>query len=107
MRARATCRHCGREFLLSQLYNAEPGAADRCPHCSLHLGVPGVRSLALRIDRAAADLVWCLSELAARSPQLTVDRDSILGPVGEALRELAFASLETPRRDGQRRPTTA
>jgi len=89
MRVNATCHHCGREFLLFQLYSADPDGADRCPHCGRHLGVVGVRSLALGVDRAGAQLVRCLHELAARGPELRVDPDTLLGPIRDALAPLA------------------
>ena len=88
MRIHATCDHCGREFLLFQLYNADPAAADRCPHCSRHLGVIGVRSLALGVDRAGAQLVRCLNELAARDPTFRIDPEKLLGPIRDALAPL-------------------
>lgn len=91
MRVHATCDHCGREFLLFQLYNAEPATADRCPHCSRHLGVIGARSLALGVDRAGAQLVRCLYELAAREPEFRLDPDSLLGPIRDALAPLTEA----------------
>lgn len=84
MRAGATCNHCGREFLLFQLYNASPAVADRCPHCSRHLGVVNVRGLAARIDRTAEDLAAALRELAAHKPEFRLDTESLLGPVTEA-----------------------
>lgn len=89
MRVRATCEHCGREFLFFQLYNADPSSADRCPHCGRHLGVPNVRPLALRTDRAAAELVRCLDELAAGNPSFRVDPASLLDPIREAVVALA------------------
>lgn len=89
MRVHATCDHCGREFLLFQLYNAEPCTADRCPHCSRHLGVSNVRPLAVGVDRAGTELVRCLNELAARDPRFRVDPDTLLGPIRDALAPLS------------------
>ncbi len=67
-----------------QLYNADPAVADRCPHCSRHLGIVGVRSLALQADRAVAELVRCLNELAARRPAFRIDPATVLEPVRAA-----------------------
>lgn len=89
MRVHATCNHCGRKFLLFQLYNAEPAAADRCPHCSRHLGVVNGRPLALAIDRAGAQLVRGLHELAAHNPEFRIDPDSLLGPIRDAVGPIA------------------
>lgn len=89
MRVHATCDHCGRKFLLFQLYNADPALADHCPHCSRHLGIVGVRSLALQTDRAVAELVRCLNELAARRPGFRVDAATVLEPVRAATTALA------------------
>jgi len=89
MRVRATCDHCGREVLLFELYHAAPALADRCPHCSRHLGVTNVRPLAYGVDRAGARLVEALHELADRNPRLHLDPDSVLGPIREALDRLA------------------
>lgn len=88
MRVHATCDHCGREFLLFQLYNAEPATADRCPHCSRHLGVINARPLALGVDRAGAQLVRSLNELAARDPEFRIDPDTLLDPIRDALAPL-------------------
>ena len=54
MRIRATCHSCRRDFLFFQLYNADPGRGDRCPHCTNHLGVIGAHRVALAADQAAA-----------------------------------------------------
>lgn len=88
MRVHATCGHCGREFLLFQLYNAEPATADRCPHCRRHLGVINARPLALSVDRAGAQLVRCLNELAARDPEFRIDPDTVLDPIRDVLAPL-------------------
>lgn len=89
MRVKATCSHCGREFLFFQLYNAGPADADRCPHCGRLLGVVGLQRLALAVDRAASDLVHALHEIAVRSPGLTVDAESVLRPIAAAVGEQA------------------
>lgn len=88
MRVQATCERCGRQFLLFQLYSADPAVADRCPHCSHHLGIVGVRSLALRTDRAVDELVRCLDELAARRPRFRVDPATVVDPVRDAVSAL-------------------
>ena len=85
MRINATCRHCGREFLFFQLYTAAPALADRCPHCSVHLGIPQVGPLAARADQAFTSLVDCLEEIAYRSPGFAVDTRSVLDPVRRML----------------------
>jgi hypothetical protein len=89
MRVKAQCDHCGREFLFFQLYNASSFDADRCPHCGRHLGVVGVRRLALEVDRTAAALVRTLRELAVRDPSFRLDADSILEPIAAVVGELA------------------
>jgi hypothetical protein len=96
MRVHATCDHCGRKFLFFQLYNADPGSADRCPHCSRHLNVLNVRPLARGVDRAAAQLIHCLNELAARDPKFRVDPDSLLGPIRDALAPLTAGEDDAP-----------
>ena len=89
MRVRATCDDCGRQFLFFQLYNAHPDDADRCPHCGRHLGVVNVRPLALRIERAAAQLTDCLHDLAARNPAFRVQPDTILGAITDGVAALS------------------
>ena len=71
MRIAATCERCGREFLLFQLYTASPFAADRCPHCSAHLGIVRVAPLAASADEALAALVRSLREIAAPRARVT------------------------------------
>jgi hypothetical protein len=78
MRIRATCTSCGREFLFLQLYTAEPGHNDRCPHCNEFLGVVHVRTLALAADRALTRLVDSLEQIAVRHPAFTIERDTVL-----------------------------
>jgi hypothetical protein len=89
MRIAATCEHCGRDFLLFQLYNTRPVTADRCPHCSAHLGIVGVAPLAAFADEALHALVQCLRELSGRKPGFRIDAQSVLGPVTEAVEALA------------------
>ena len=100
MRIAATCDNCGREFLFFQLYQASPLAADRCPHCSAHLGIVRVGPLAASADQALADLVESLREIAARNPHFRLDPQSVLSPLGEALEALASPNTqaERPRR---------
>lgn len=102
MRVHATCDHCGREFLLFQLYNAEPATADRCPHCSRHLGVINERSLALGADRAGAQLMRCLNELAARDPKFQLDSETLLGTI-RAVTSAAAGVPTLPTRSGEAR----
>ena len=94
MRIRAACRHCGREFLLFQLYTAAAGVGDRCPHCSRHLGIVNVGPLAARADRALRDLVDALNEMGGRHPQFTLGADSVLVPITDALG--SFAPVPAP-----------
>ena len=89
MRIAATCEHCGREFLLFQLYNTSPVTADRCPHCSAHLGIVGVAPLAASADQALHALVQCLKEFSGRKPGFHIDGQSVLRPVTEAVEALA------------------
>jgi ribosomal protein S14 len=89
MRIRATCNVCGRDFLFFQLYNTDPWRSDRCPHCGRHLGQPNMRHLALAADRAAAGLVDALRAIADRDPGFTIQRDSILERIEEAIDELS------------------
>ncbi len=100
MRARARCEHCGREFLLFQLYNASPALADRCPHCSRHLGVVNVRGLAARVDRAAANLVGALAELAAHRPGFRLEPETILDPLTDAVVALSTTGSGSREGDG-------
>ena len=85
MRIAATCERCGREFLLFQLYTASPFTADRCPHCSVHLGIVRVAPLAASADEALVALVRSLQEMAARNPGFRLDPQTVLEPVTEAL----------------------
>ena len=89
MRIAATCEHCGREFLLFQLYNTSPVTADRCPHCSAHLGIVGVAPLAASADQALHALVQCLREFTGRKPGFRIEAQSVLRPVSEAVEALA------------------
>ncbi len=89
MRIAATCDNCGREFLFFQLYNASPLVADRCPHCSVHLGVVRVGPLAAAADEALAALVRSLREIAGRTPGFRLDPQSVLSPVSEAVEAVA------------------
>ncbi|HVL05851.1 MAG TPA: hypothetical protein VM388_07675 [Acidimicrobiales bacterium] len=98
MRIAATCEHCGREFLLYQLYNTSPVTADRCPHCSAHLGIVGVARLAASADQALHALVQCLKEFSGRKPGFRIDAQSVLGPVTEAVG--AFAGSGDRSKDG-------
>jgi hypothetical protein len=97
MRVRATCQHCGRTFLFFQLYNEDPGLTDRCPHCGRHLGVVNIRPLAMRTDRAAADLAHALRDLAGRDRHFTIEADSLLGPLTEAAEALARPTADWGR----------
>lgn len=94
MRIAATCEHCGREFLFFQLYNAGPATADRCPHCSAHLGIVAVAPLAASADRALEALAECLREFAGRRCGFRIDPHSVLGPVTEAVEALASFGAE-------------
>ena len=85
MRIRATCTNCGRDFYFFQLYHAAPAHNDRCPHCSSHLGIPGVRHLAHDADRVAAELVSTLERIGMRNPRFTVRAESVLPAVTAAL----------------------
>ena len=85
MRIRANCDHCGREFLFFQLYNASPEAADRCPNCSAHLGIPGVAGLAARADQALNSLAQALELTVEHNPGFKVQARSVLGPLEEVL----------------------
>lgn len=89
MRIAATCARCGREFLFFQLYNAGPLTADRCPHCSAHLGVVRVAPVAAAADDALAALAGALHEIAGRNPGFRLDPESVLGPIREALEPVA------------------
>jgi hypothetical protein len=89
MRIRATCTNCGRDFYFFQLYNADPVENDRCPHCSTHLGIPGVRYLAQNADEVAAELVSTLQRIAMGNPRFTVHTDTLLPVVTTALDVLA------------------
>lgn len=101
VRTRATCGHCGREFLFFQLYNADPRSGDRCPNCNRHLGIVNVRPLALRTDRIATELVRCLNDLADHDPSFDIDADSLLGPIDAALRRLVRDPQADPRLKGR------
>ena len=93
MRISATCEHCGREFLL-QLYNTSPVTADRCPHCSAHLGIVGVAPLAASADQALQALVQCLKEFSGRKPGFHIDGQSVLRPVTDAVEALARPGVQ-------------
>ena len=97
MRIAATCDNCGRDFLFFQLYQASPLVADRCPHCSAHLGIVRVGPLAASADQALADLVGSLREIVARNPAFRLDPRSVLSPLGEALEALAPRNAEAER----------
>ena len=98
MRIVATCEHCGREFLFFQLYNASPLVADRCPHCSVHLGIVRVAPLAASADNALAALVDSLREIAVRNPGFRVEPQSVLSPLNEALEAAARFDDDDKRR---------
>ena len=85
MRIRATCGHCGREFLFFQLYNASPEVADRCPHCSAHLGILGLGRLAARADHALDSLAQALEQAGGHNPGFRVQPSSVLAPLEEVL----------------------
>jgi hypothetical protein len=85
VRIRATCHHCGREFLFLELSNADLGDADRCPNCGVHLGVINLGHLAGAADRSLAGLVRVLDQIGARSPGFTVKRGSVLDRLEAAL----------------------
>ena len=101
MRISATCERCGREFLFFQLYNASPLTADRCPHCSAHLGIVRVAPLAASADKALATLVDCLREFAGRKRGFRIDPESIMGPITEAVEALAQRDDEPNAGPGQ------
>lgn len=92
MRIRATCDTCGRDFLFSQLYNADPWHTDKCPHCHAHLGVTNLRHLAHAADRALAGLVNVMTQIAERSPGFTLRTESVLSRLDEATAALAPVS---------------
>ena len=101
MRIAATCDHCGREFLLFQLYNAGSFAADRCPHCSAHLGIVGIAPLAASADQALTALVSTLREIAGRHRGFHLDVASVRDPVNEALAAVAPGSGEAAAERGR------
>ena len=101
MRISATCERCGRELLLFQLYNASPLTADRCPHCSAHLGIVGVAPLAASTDRALDALVDCLRELAGRKRGFRIEPESVLAPITEAVEAAARPDGQTKTPSGQ------
>ena len=107
MRVRATCDHCGRDFLFFQLYNAPAAQADRCPHCAKHLGIINVAPFARRIDRSGEQLVECLEALADRNPKFRLKPDSITRPIHAATAALAGGEQAAPsehqRHDKQQR----
>jgi hypothetical protein len=94
MRIRACCNDCGRDFLFFHLYNADPAQYDRCPHCSRHLGVLNGRHLAFAADRAAAGLVRALTDIADRNPSFTLNAESVLARIEEAVTALSGADDE-------------
>jgi hypothetical protein len=89
MRIRATCHSCRRDFLFFQLYNADPGRGDRCPHCTNHLGVIGAHRVALAADQAAASLATALEGFADRGPSFSVLPDSVLVRIQAAVDALS------------------
>jgi hypothetical protein len=89
MRARATCTHCGRDFLFFQLYHADPRHQDRWPHCDHHLGVVGLRHLAVAVDRGGDRLVSALREIEGRDPRFTIKPDSVLSEIDHVVSSLA------------------
>ncbi len=101
MRVSAICERCGREFLLFQLYNASPLTADRCPHCSAHLGIVGVAPLAASADRALEALVDCLREFAGRKRGFRIEPESVLAPITEAVEAAARPDGQTKTASGQ------
>lgn len=86
MRIRATCHNCDRDFLVVQLYRADAWHADKCPHCSAHLGVVNIRPLALTADHSIDALVDALDQIAARHPAFTLNTESVRGRVDESVR---------------------
>jgi hypothetical protein len=98
MRIGATCHTCGRDFLFFQLYNADPWQADKCPHCSVHMRLLNVRPLALAADRALASLVNALEQIAERSPGFSVDAQTVLARIEEAV----DAASRPATKDGRR-----
>jgi hypothetical protein len=103
MRIRATCHSCGRDFLLFQLYNADPGRGDRCPHCSSHLGVIGAHRLARTADHAAASLATALEGLADQEPGFSVLPDSVLVRIHAAVDALSRTGAQDEPAHGDQR----
>jgi hypothetical protein len=96
VRIEATCCHCGRDFLLFQLYNTSPDLADRCPHCYKHLGIPGVARLAAEADRSLTRLATAVARIAeVPERSFTIKPASVTEP------------LEQPLASGSRPPTRA
>ena len=89
MRIQATCHACGRDFLFFQLYHADPWQVDKCPHCSVHLGIPHIRHLALAGDRALSGLVRVLERMGEGRLGFTVEPQSVLARIEEAVDVLA------------------
>jgi hypothetical protein len=107
MRIRAVCDHCGRDFLFLQLYLAEPRDADRCPHCTTHLGVVGLRHLARAADDAGTRLGRALGDIAARNPTFELRTESVLERLEQTAALLSRTEEERPNADRRARRRAA
>lgn len=109
MRVQATCRHCGNDFYLHSLYNADWEDRDRCPRCGRHLGTIGVHRVARQIDDLGTQLTRALVRLAEDEPAMRIQPDEICAQVCAAAHQAANAGLSdlAARRAGLHRDATA
>jgi hypothetical protein len=89
MKVKATCMHCGRELLLSQLLEG-PDMAGTCPSCGVILARDYVGHLlesVRRLEAAGTHLEGALGRMRGGWARIRIDRASILGRLEELLDE--------------------
>ena len=82
------CRNCGRDFPIDLLLQ-DPRRAGHCPFCGVpidqHYGALLVDALE-QLERAGSVMTATLKKVESFGPNLEIDAETILGPIGEALR---------------------
>lgn len=87
MKIKGTCRNCGREFLVQQLFDSQ----GHCPWCGLpfqpHYTAVLVDALQMA-EAAGGTLENALEKVADMHPAMTLDEDSVLAEVRSYLEQL-------------------
>lgn len=94
MKIEGRCRNCGRDFPIDLLLQ-DPRRAGHCPFCGvpidIHYGAQFIEALQ-QLERAGTIMTATLKKVESFGPNLDIDEESVLGPIGKALGEREEAS---------------